>query len=553
MNLVKRLYSRYSWPLILLLASFCLIISIFGIHALRVAPTIVYDGEIVTIRNGIEIRKFNEITLDHHDLWKFPAFIWPADEKQWWDKQKTINHSLVQNEDIQIEFTSDSPASWQITAQLVQLSYFEVIKRVGLIHIVCLIYIYSAITVYRRHNTAAGFVCAFFLMSSALYLLAIAPVVHRPIFLDVSHLHFFINTFFVSSTFQISILHFAMLFLRKRFFIYKHYIILIIFYGYSIIISIMYLTGLIALATTIPFLFIWIILLGIIFLHSMIKEKDPIIKKQILTCFLAPLLVAVFFVVAILLPWQPDGTLIDYYALFSLMIPFALSLSLDNQHLYKDRLKSERESKNEKERIHRELHDTVLNDLASMAILIEGAERFIDIDNEKVKERLTLLKDKTLDSSTQLRSLLWIIDTRKDNWQDVIGLLRKTGYELFSHSDIEYEFETTGNELECPPPSPKTRHTIYQIYREALINVNKHAKATKVAATLDFGSNSVTLIVKDNGIGFDPDDVNSESYGLDNIKRRVTERGGELTIKSKAGEESQIIVKLPLDNTGHST
>lgn len=537
---------KTQWMIIALLIGLSVVMSIAGSWALQSSPTLFFDGKLITLREGIEITHIDEIKVKPSDLWKLPTFTSPREEKEWWDAQHRFNRLLHEQEHAILEFKDSLQTSWQIIADIGRMSYGETLSRLSLVYIVCLIYITSAITVFRRHPNMAGFLCAFFLATTALYIISVAPVIHRPLFLDPFWLNLLTKVFFVASTGQISIVHFAMIFPQKKTFIVENGWIIGAFYGYALLISILYLYGMISLATTLPFLFIWIIVMLAGVAHSMLKDPDEFMRKQMRMTFFALLLVSVFFIISIVYPWSMESSLIDNVALFSLILPFSLILSLDNQRLYLDRIAVEINSRKEKERIHRELHDTVLNDLASISIVTEGAQRFLGNDTTMVRQRLRQIKDYTADSSRQLRNFLWVIDDRQNTWDDVIDSLRRLGYDLLSHKDIAFEIETHGDRGAVPDPSPAVKHAAYQIFREALINVTKHANASQVLATITFGNACAVIVIRDNGLGFDTADIGDSSYGLKNIRQRIAEVNGELVIKSQPGKGSQIIVQLPL-------
>ncbi len=537
---------RTQWMLITLLIGLSALMSIVGTWALQSSPTLFFDGELITLREGIEITHIDEIKVEPSDLWKLPTFTSPREEKEWWQAQARFNRLLREQEHAILEFKDRLQTSWQIIADIGRMSYGEALSRLGLVYIVCLIYITSAITVFRRHPNMAGFLCAFFLSTTALYMISVAPVIHRPLFLDPFWLNLLIKVFFVASTGQISIVHFAMIFPKKKAFIVENGWVIGAFYGYALLISVLYLYGMISLATTLPFLFIWIIVMLAGVAHSMLKDPDEFMRKQMRMTFFALLLVSVFFIISIVYPWSMESSLINNVALFSLILPFSLILSLDNQRLYLDRIAVEINSRKEKERIHRELHDTVLNDLASISIVTEGAQRFLDQDPTLVRQRLRQIKDYTADSSRQLRNFLWVIDDRQNSWDDVIDSLRRLGYDLLSHKDIAFEIETHGECKLAPAPSPAVKHAAYQIFREALINVTKHAAASQVLATITFGNACAVIVIRDNGRGFDTTEIGETSYGLKNIRQRIAEVKGELVIKSRPGKGTQVIVQLPL-------
>lgn len=538
--------ARLQWALLALLITASLVMAAVGVWALRHSPTLFFDDKPITLREGIQITHIDEIRIHPTDLWKLPTFTSPKDEEQWWEAQHRFSQLLHGQDHAIIEFKDRLQTSWQIVADIRRLSLPEAVERLALVYIVCIIYLSSSVTVFRRHANMAGFLCAFFLASTALYMISVAPVIHRPLFMDPLWLGVLIKVFFVASTGQISLVHFAMVFPERKRILVENGWLVAALYGYALLISVLYLYGMISLATTLPFLFVWIFVMLAAVAHSMFTASDEFMRKQIRMTFFALLLVSAFFIISIVFPWSMESSLINNVALFSLILPFSLILSLDNQRLYLDRIAVEVNSRKEKERIHRELHDTVLNDLASISIVTEGAHRFLDQDPLLVRQRLRQIRDYTKDASRQLRNFLWVIDDRQNTWNDVIDSLRRLGYDLLGHKQIAFEMETYGDQSAAPDPSPAVKHTIYQIFREALINITKHARASQVLATVTFGHACAVIVIADDGQGFDVDKVEGSSYGLKNIRQRIAEVNGELVIRSRPGAGSQIIVQLPL-------
>lgn len=538
-------YRQFQWILISALTVCSVFMAGLGVYALHSAPTLFSDEEIMTVRDGIVITRLGNLEIKDTDLWKLPAFTSAGEEDQWWRAQRKLYEEAAENSAVVIGFLDAAHNSWEIVAETGAMPAGEIAVRLGLIYIVAAIYIFASISILLHYDKTAGFICAFFLSSTALYLVSIAPIVHRPLVLDPGLMKILMSVFFLASTGQISIVHFAMVFPEKKKFLAQYPYLAAGFYLYSALISSLYVTGWISLATTLPFLTFWIVLMASGFLHSIVRVRDEFMKKQIRTTFLALLLVAAFFIVSVVLPWPEGDRLLNNYALFSLMLPFALILSLDNLRLYEDRLSLEFSSRQEKERIHRELHDTVLNDLASISIATEGAERCAN-EPKKLREKLRRIKNNTAESARQLRNFLWVIDDRQNSWEEVVNSLRRLGYDLLNDRDIAFDMQACGLRKEIPPPTLAVKHTIHQTFREALINVVKHAQASRVRSSLAITASTVSITVSDDGIGTVPAAGNRAGHGLNNMMRRARENGGEVTIESQPEHGTTITIQLPL-------
>lgn len=540
-------YRPSQWMVITLMTAGTLFMALLGIYALYSAPALLLDGEVVTVRQGIHITQIGETEVSDTDLWKLPTFKAPDGESNWWQTQRALHESVADGQHVVIQFVDNTDTRWEMLAEVGRMPASEIAMRLGLVYIVATIYIFAAISVFRHHKRMTGFLCAFFLSSTALYLVSVAPVVHRPIIMDADLMHFLVYMFFIASTGQISIVHFSMVFPERKRLLRNYRWLAPGLYVYAAIISLLYVLGVIALASTLPFLLFWLFLMMGCFVHSMIYIKDEFMRKQVRITFISVLLVAAFFILAVVLPWPEGDSLVNNYALFSLMLPFGLILSLDNQRLYRDRLMLEYSTRMEKERLHRELHDTVLNDLASIAIAVEGAERCPN-DFEKLRAKLEQIKNNTAESSRQLRNFLWVIDDRQNNWEDIANSLRRLGYDLLGQLDIAFELDAYIKESKVNAPSPALKHAIYRVFREALINIAKHAQATRVKSVLSLSETRLELVISDNGIGMDIKDTNAEGHGLNNMQRRIKEQGGTLFIRSRPGAGTRIVMQFAFGN-----
>jgi len=521
-------------------------VGMLGIYALHKAPVFYSGSEMITESSDFQIKKVGSVSLTPSDIWKLPVFSSPKAERKWWKTQQQIHQEISGKSSVMLEIVRSGNPLEQLEVAIDETPITEVIKKLGVIYVVGLIYLISAISVFRRHLTTAGFLCAFFLGSTALYLISVAPVVHRLLFMDYDLLRLLVGLFFISSTGQLAIVHFSVIFPSKKHFLKTYSWFPAIFYGYSILISILYLLGIIALATTLPFLIIWIMFMLASFAFSLKSEADPFMKRQARNGFIAATLVVIFFIISVVLPLNIEGTLINNFALFSLMLPFALIASLDNHYLYHQRLDAERESQIEKARIHRELHDTALNDLASISIIAEGAQRFLLKEPDKVRNRLKQVMNIATETSNQLRHFLWVIDDRKSRWSDVVETLRKTGYDLLSTSNIGFDLYAELAFLKDSRPTPAIKHAIHKIYREAIMNIIKHAHATQVTATITINGYTICIAIEDDGSGFEKDTIKDTSFGLANIKKRVEEIGGQLEIKTVVGKGTRFFVEIPI-------
>jgi len=92
----------------------------------------------------------------------------------------------------------------------------------------------------------------------------------------------------------------------------------------------------------------------------------------------------------------------------------------------------------------------------------------------------------------------------------------------------------------------ETKHALYRVAQEALHNIVKHARASKVELRLARQANEIILEVRDNGKGFDPAGPFPGHLGLRSMRERVTKIGGTLLIKSVPGQGTCVEVRMPI-------
>jgi two-component system NarL family sensor kinase len=126
-------------------------------------------------------------------------------------------------------------------------------------------------------------------------------------------------------------------------------------------------------------------------------------------------------------------------------------------------------------------------------------------------------------------------------------MLRKTGYDLLSPLNIAFDLQVERILMSSKPPTPAVKHAIHKIYQETIMNIIKHASSTTVRAKITINGKILSLEIEDNGIGFDQEEVESTSFGLENIRKRVDEISGNLCIETQPGMGTRIIVELPIE------
>lgn len=185
----------------------------------------------------------------------------------------------------------------------------------------------------------------------------------------------------------------------------------------------------------------------------------------------------------------------------------------------------------ERTRIARGLHDSLQQDLYGIELGIIAAQKLLRHDKEKVEAQLGEILLTAEGALNELRSL--IFDLRPDALQNTGLVVGLSNYITTLRTRHRLEVEST---ISQEPPVPlEVKEAFYWITREALQNVVKHSRATRVVLSLywDKENGQARLEIRDNGIGFEQAAANPGHYGFSFIQNRADEAGVRLEISSK--------------------
>lgn len=199
----------------------------------------------------------------------------------------------------------------------------------------------------------------------------------------------------------------------------------------------------------------------------------------------------------------------------------------------------------ERNRIARELHDTIAQGLTAIALKLETADVLLEntadgrVDKAQatIREALALAQT-NLEEARRSVADLRAIPLEGHTLAEAIGLLV---------NDLpNATVEIIGS---CPPPPIRIASSLYRIAQEAVNNAQQHASATRIQVQLHKTPERLRLIVEDNGIGFDICAAYEGHYGLVGMKERVRLLGGQIDIVSAVGQGTLVEVMIPLGTT----
>ena len=192
----------------------------------------------------------------------------------------------------------------------------------------------------------------------------------------------------------------------------------------------------------------------------------------------------------------------------------------------------------ERNRITRDLHDTIGHGLTGMIMGLEMVQVLMDEDLEKSKEMIKVLKDSSRESLVMVREVVNALNPNENISKGIESI--KELIDSFQYkSNVDISFEIIGVPYKT---NPSTNIVQYRIIQEGLTNAIRHGKADKINIIITFYINSIDLYIKDNGVG--TKDIN-KGLGLKSMEDRVFSLGGTISFLSKDG--FSIVASIPLE------
>lgn len=200
----------------------------------------------------------------------------------------------------------------------------------------------------------------------------------------------------------------------------------------------------------------------------------------------------------------------------------------------------------ERNRLAREIHDTLAQGLAGIALQLETADALLDAgtDPVRIKQVLSQALRQTRDNLEEARRSVLDLRAAPLEGRPLAEAMEALVKEWSSRRKAEATFEVVGS----PRPLPvRIEVGLYRILQEALTNIGRHAYAKHVIVQLVMMPEQVQVAVQDNGRGFDPAKVADGRYGLIGINERAKLLSGNLEICSAPGEGTRLEVVVPLE------
>ena len=235
----------------------------------------------------------------------------------------------------------------------------------------------------------------------------------------------------------------------------------------------------------------------------------------------------------------------ENHAELALAFASQVSLAIENAQLYEQA--QQVAVMRERQRLARELHDSVSQALYSIALGARTAQTLTDrssIDeqtrsglSEPIEHVLALAES----ALVEMRALIFELRPESLELEGLVAALTKLAE---AH---QARHKTKANIDMCPEPplSVEKKQVLFRVSQEALHNIGKHARATQITIALSMTDGLVSLEIMDNGKGFDPNQPSS-GLGLRSMQERVEHIGGNYLLESTPGQGTRIEAHIPL-------
>lgn len=200
----------------------------------------------------------------------------------------------------------------------------------------------------------------------------------------------------------------------------------------------------------------------------------------------------------------------------------------------------------ERKRLSREIHDGPAQMLANMLLrsdLVEKVYREQGIVN--ALEEVKSLKKMVRSSLSEVRRIIYDLRPMALDDLGLVPTLRKYLERTEEYNNgVTFRFINLGQEYRLPS---KYEVALFRLVQESVQNAIKHAQASEIHVKIDMQQDSVFLIVKDNGKGFDVREKKEGSFGIMGMRERVEIIDGKITIDSKIGEGTIVMIQVKFD------
>ncbi len=193
-------------------------------------------------------------------------------------------------------------------------------------------------------------------------------------------------------------------------------------------------------------------------------------------------------------------------------------------------------------RIAVDLHDDIGASLSRIAILSEVARRQAASGGSNLDSPLARIATTSREVVDAMTDIVWAIDPHRDTLGDLTRRVRRFASDVLASRGVELQFVAPDDVAQHL--GHDVRRQLLLVLKESVTNIGRHASCSQAFIELRASSDTLTLVVRDNGCGFDTA-ASAAGHGLASMRQRVAALGGAMEIHSSPGKGTEIVVTVP--------
>jgi len=197
-----------------------------------------------------------------------------------------------------------------------------------------------------------------------------------------------------------------------------------------------------------------------------------------------------------------------------------------------------------RQKIANDLHDDIGSTLNSISVYSEVASKQLQSNTENAQNILEKMGSASRNMIDTMNDIVWSVNPKNDQFENIVQRMKYFAGELLSGKNILLQFNAD-EKLKNVRLSMEKRKNFYLIFKEALNNACKYSKAKKVSVNITEEAGKLTMMIEDDGIGFDEKNIHAGN-GLKSMQTRAHEMNAHLNIQSKLNEGTKIELSMPV-------
>jgi two-component system NarL family sensor kinase len=200
----------------------------------------------------------------------------------------------------------------------------------------------------------------------------------------------------------------------------------------------------------------------------------------------------------------------------------------------------------ERNRLAREIHDTLAQSLAGITLQLETADTLLETQTDMARQAVQKALALSRASLEEARRSVLDLRAAPLERRSLADALQTLVQQYANEWKLKTRFESVGRDQPLPV---RVEAALYRMAQEALTNVVHHANAEHLTMRYIATPEHVELRIEDDGQGFDPDEIPKERFGLVGMNERTRLLGGSLDICSEPGGGTRLDIRIPLETT----